>query len=304
MSSMGHQMQEENISRSHESNKYSFLFECDFYTRYKTKQTSLTEKSRYHQLYHNMNEFWNTILSNKKGRQLLIKIENHNTRQKNKCQYMSIVKQINQPHPLHQKSIKTNMKKMFRYIDSIITKFNIDFLAKIFRIIIIIYKKSAPSDLVAFTAASTVWTILATKGSTTDSDFESNIVVNKLKSMQIESRHVSFSSSYDFRRDDLKELHLSGLPHNSHIPHSFLHSNPNLKSLWLKDCRYLKDLMPQEIIGSVVLKLKILNLIDLTYLENVGFEQDATLEKIESLIIIKNCGSSYMKTIYLLCYQQ
>ncbi|XP_057740336.1 uncharacterized protein LOC130957496 isoform X1 [Arachis stenosperma] len=116
------------------------------------------------------------------------------------------------------------------------------------------------------------------------------VINNKLKSMHIESRHVVGSSmDYDYRRDSLEELQLSAL-NNSDIIYSFLHSNPNLKSLRLDDCEF-EELKPGETrrpaIG-VVPKLKSLTLTNMYDLEKICFEQDAVLQKIESLVI-NNC---------------
>ncbi|XP_057743622.1 uncharacterized protein LOC130961659 [Arachis stenosperma] len=115
------------------------------------------------------------------------------------------------------------------------------------------------------------------------------VINNKLKSMHIESRHLLGSSmDYDYRRDSLEELQLSGLT-DSDIIYCFLHSNPNLKSLCLNDC-FFRELKPggtrRPAIG-VVPKLKSLTLTN-TFLPKICFEQDAVLQKIESLVI-NNC---------------
>ncbi|XP_057744732.1 uncharacterized protein LOC130962545 [Arachis stenosperma] len=115
---------------------------------------------------------------------------------------------------------------------------------------------------------------------------------NKLKSMHIDSRHlVGSSMDYDYRRDSLEELQLSRL-NNSNIIYSFLHCNPNLKSLHLDDCDF-EELKPggtrRPAIG-VVPKLKSLTLTNMSYLWKICFEQDAVLQKIESLVV-NNCSS-------------
>ncbi|XP_052113042.1 uncharacterized protein LOC107473399 isoform X3 [Arachis duranensis] len=122
------------------------------------------------------------------------------------------------------------------------------------------------------------------------------VINNKLKSMHIESRHlVGSSMDYDYRRDSLEELQLSGLT-NSDIIYCFLHCNPNLKRLCLNACSF-KELKPggtrRPAIG-VVPKLKSLTLTNMYYLKKICFEQDAVLQKIESLVI-NNC--SYLHTI-------
>ncbi|KAL1329621.1 hypothetical protein HN51_046745 [Arachis hypogaea] len=114
-------------------------------------------------------------------------------------------------------------------------------------------------------------------------------VINNLKSMQIEWQHAKSSTRY--RRDNLEELRLSRLK-KTEVIYSFLHSNPNLKSLWLNDCSF-KVLMPLEKPANfeslgVVPKLKSLKLTNLSRLEKIGFEQDAILQRIEFLIL-KNC---------------
>ncbi|TKY49668.1 disease resistance protein [Spatholobus suberectus] len=114
-------------------------------------------------------------------------------------------------------------------------------------------------------------------------------VINKLKSMQIESWHAKSSRSYmgkgNYRRDNLEELHLSRLT-STDIVYSFLHSNPNLKILSLIDCSF-KEMVPLESPSQlgVVPKLKVLKLINLPYLEKIGFESDIVLQRIEFLIV-------------------
>ncbi|TKY63844.1 disease resistance protein RPS2 [Spatholobus suberectus] len=65
-------------------------------------------------------------------------------------------------------------------------------------------------------------------------------VINKLKSMQIESWHAESPNSYmtegNHRRDNLEKLCLSGLK-DTEILYSFLHRNPNLKSLSLSSSK-------------------------------------------------------------------
>ncbi|XLR10161.1 hypothetical protein S83_038099 [Arachis hypogaea] len=121
------------------------------------------------------------------------------------------------------------------------------------------------------------------------------VMNNKLKSMHIEPRHlVGSSMDYDYRRDSLEELQLSRL-NNTDIIYCFLHCNPNLKSLCLNHCYYFRELKPggtrRPAIG-VVPKLKSLTLTNMYYLEKICFEQDAVLQKIESLVI-NNCLSLY-----------
>ena len=109
--------------------------------------------------------------------------------------------------------------------------------------------------------------------------------------MQIELQHAKSSTRY--RRDNLEVLHLSRLD-NTEILYSFLHRNPNLKSLWLSDC-FFEELVhlqrPAKIERlGVIPKLKSLKLTDLDNLTKIGFEQDAILQRIDSLIL-KNCPS-------------
>ncbi|MED6166411.1 hypothetical protein PIB30_108954 [Stylosanthes scabra] len=97
------------------------------------------------------------------------------------------------------------------------------------------------------------------------------VVINNLKSMQIEWQHAKSSTRY--RRDNLEELRLSRL---KDVIYSFLHSNPNLKSLWLKDCSF-QVLMPLDRPANfkslgVVPKLKSLKLTNLIWLKEIGFE--------------------------------
>ncbi|KAK7274598.1 hypothetical protein RIF29_15694 [Crotalaria pallida] len=120
------------------------------------------------------------------------------------------------------------------------------------------------------------------------------MVFNNLKSMQIELRHAESSRSYmgNYRwGGNLQEFQLSSLL-NTDVLYSFLHSNPNLKSLSLKDC-FFEELVPFrrppeiEKLG-VVPKLKSLKLMDLPRIKMIGFERDAVLQRIE-IFILKNC---------------
>ncbi|XP_057742575.1 uncharacterized protein LOC130961000 isoform X2 [Arachis stenosperma] len=122
-------------------------------------------------------------------------------------------------------------------------------------------------------------------------------VMNNLKSIQIESRHATSSTNYDYRRDNLEELQLSGLK-DTKILYSFLYSNPNMKNLCLNNGSF-RELVPLERLAKieslgVVPQLKSLKLTDLPYLENIGFERDPILQRIESLVFQK-CPS--LKTI-------
>ncbi|QHO22922.1 Disease resistance protein [Arachis hypogaea] len=117
-------------------------------------------------------------------------------------------------------------------------------------------------------------------------------VMNKLRSMHIELQHTSSSSRY--RRDKLEVLRLSWLE-DTEILFRFLHSNPNLKSLWLDNCLFYKLVESQEKSSSdgnekigVVPKLKTLRLTNLSCLMEIGFEHDAILQRIESLLL-ENC---------------
>ncbi|KAK7382138.1 hypothetical protein VNO80_00859 [Phaseolus coccineus] len=125
--------------------------------------------------------------------------------------------------------------------------------------------------------------------------FFSEEVINNLKSMQIESWHAKSPSSYmgkrNHRRDNLEELSLSRSM-DTEILYSFLHRNPNLKSLSLSNCFFekivpLKEDTEIENLG-VVPNLKSLKLIDLPNLEEIGFEPDIILERLEFLIL-QNC---------------
>ncbi|XP_027905952.1 uncharacterized protein LOC114165560 [Vigna unguiculata] len=124
---------------------------------------------------------------------------------------------------------------------------------------------------------------------------EEVLVINNLKTMQIESRYAKSSSSYmgkrNHRRDNLEELSLSRLI-DTEILYSFLYRNPNLKSLSLNNCFFEKIVPPKEDTEienlGVVPNLKSLMLIDLPNLEEIGFEQDIILERLE-LLILKNC---------------
>ncbi|MED6112189.1 hypothetical protein PIB30_059419 [Stylosanthes scabra] len=116
-------------------------------------------------------------------------------------------------------------------------------------------------------------------------------VINNLKSIQIESRHAKSSTNYDYRKDNLEELHLSRLK-DTKILYSFLYSNPNIKDLWLSDGSFLelvphKRLTEIESLG-VVPQLKSLKLTDIRLLWNIGFERDPILQRIESLVF-QNC---------------
>ncbi|XP_057742785.1 uncharacterized protein LOC130961119 isoform X2 [Arachis stenosperma] len=117
-------------------------------------------------------------------------------------------------------------------------------------------------------------------------------VMNKLRSMHIELQHTRSSTRY--RRDKLEVLRLSQLK-DTEILFRFLHSNPNLKSLWLDNCFFGKLVESQEKSSSdgnehigVVPKLKTLRLTNLSFLKEIGFEHDAILQRIESLLL-ENC---------------
>ncbi|XP_029146417.1 uncharacterized protein [Arachis hypogaea] len=122
-------------------------------------------------------------------------------------------------------------------------------------------------------------------------------VMNNLKSIQIESRHATLSTNYDYRRDNLEELQLSGLK-DTKILYSFLYSNPNMKNLCLNDASF-EELVPLERLAKieslgVVPQLKSLKLTDLPYLQKIGFERDPILQRIETLVF-QNCPC--LKTI-------
>ena len=113
--------------------------------------------------------------------------------------------------------------------------------------------------------------------------------------MKIDSRYAKSSNDpmdkRNHQRDNLEELSLSRLI-DSEILYSFLYRNPNLKSLSLNNCFFEKIVPPKEDTEienlGVVPNLKSLMLIDLPNLEEIGFEQDIILERLE-LLILKNC---------------
>lgn len=110
--------------------------------------------------------------------------------------------------------------------------------------------------------------------------------------MQIESQHANSPSSYmeksNHRRHNLEELCLSRLTDTETL-YSFLHRNPNLKSLSLSNCFFEEISPPTEIENlGVVPKLKSLKLINLPQLKEIGFEPDIILKRVEFLIL-KNC---------------
>ncbi|KAJ1392584.1 Leucine-rich repeat domain superfamily [Sesbania bispinosa] len=120
-------------------------------------------------------------------------------------------------------------------------------------------------------------------------------VINKLKTMRIESWHAKSSSSYmgewNPRRENLEELSLSGLM-STELLYSFLHTHPNLKTLSLHNSS-LTEIVPLKMPPviekyGVVPKLKSLKLGNLPNLETIGFERDMVLQRIEFLIL-KNC---------------
>ncbi|KAJ1392589.1 P-loop containing nucleoside triphosphate hydrolase [Sesbania bispinosa] len=120
-------------------------------------------------------------------------------------------------------------------------------------------------------------------------------VINKLKTMRIESWHAKSSSSYmgewNPRRENLEELSLSGLM-STELLYSFLHTHPNLKTLSLHNSS-LTEIVPLKMTPvnekyAVVPKLKSLKLGNLPNLETIGFERDMVLQRIEFLIL-KNC---------------
>jgi hypothetical protein len=107
--------------------------------------------------------------------------------------------------------------------------------------------------------------------------------------MAIESWHAQQSTSSSTH--NLKVLGLSRL-RNPETIYSFLHRNPNLKSLSLNNCS-LTDVVPYPIPpefenSGVVSELESLKLIDLPFLKIIGFDRDIILQRIVFLIL-RNC---------------
>jgi len=109
------------------------------------------------------------------------------------------------------------------------------------------------------------------------------------------------------RMHKLEELTLIGLK-NSEILFWFLHRLPNLKILRLGLCHLERiwaseSLISREKIG-VVMQLKKLSLDSMWGLEEIGFEHDVLLQRVESLIIqrckkLRNLASSSVSFSYL-----
>ncbi|MED6159709.1 hypothetical protein PIB30_044713 [Stylosanthes scabra] len=114
--------------------------------------------------------------------------------------------------------------------------------------------------------------------------------------MNIELQHTNLSIRYGDIK--LEVLRLSMLE-DSKILYDFLHSNPNLKSLWLDNCSFGKLVEAESSSDGIenkgfVPNLKTFKLTNLPCLKDIGFEHDAILQRIESLVL-ENCP--VLKTI-------
>ncbi|XP_027351357.1 uncharacterized protein LOC113862472 [Abrus precatorius] len=91
------------------------------------------------------------------------------------------------------------------------------------------------------------------------------------------------------RMHKLQSLVLFGLK-NTEILFWFLHRLPNLESLTLQSCLFKSVWDPASLIShekiGVVMQLKELVLNNLLYLEEIGFEHDPLLQRVERLIIL------------------
>ncbi|ESW11926.1 hypothetical protein PHAVU_008G070800 [Phaseolus vulgaris] len=135
-------------------------------------------------------------------------------------------------------------------------------------------------------------------------------VIYNLEDMSLSLNVVEWLQKYIanvHRMHKLEELTLIGL-NNSEILFWFLHRLPNLKILRLGLCHLERiwaseSLISREKIG-VVMQLKKLSLDSMWGLEEIGFEHDVLLQRVESLIIqrckkLRNLASSSVSFSYL-----
>ncbi|KAH1199671.1 putative disease resistance protein [Glycine max] len=135
-------------------------------------------------------------------------------------------------------------------------------------------------------------------------------VIYNLESMEISLKEAEWLQKYIVsvhRMHKLQRLVLYGLE-NTEIPFWFLHRLPNLKSLTLGSCQLKSIWAPASLISrdkiGVVMQLKELELKSLLSLEEIGFEHDPLLQRIERLVIsrcmkLTNLASSIVSYNYI-----
>ncbi|KAG4937122.1 hypothetical protein JHK85_052041 [Glycine max] len=135
-------------------------------------------------------------------------------------------------------------------------------------------------------------------------------VIYNLESMEISLKEAEWLQKYNVsvhRMHKLQRLVLYGLK-NTEILFWFLHRLPNLKGLTLGSCQLKSIWAPASLISrdkiGVVMQLKELELKSLLSLEEIGFEHDPLLQRIERLVIsrcmkLTNLASSIVSYNYI-----
>ncbi|XP_022635883.1 probable disease resistance protein At5g63020 [Vigna radiata var. radiata] len=134
--------------------------------------------------------------------------------------------------------------------------------------------------------------------------------IYNLEYMSVSLKEAEWLQKYivnAYRMHKLEELALYRLKNNK-ILFWFLHRLPNLKSLILELCHMKRIWTPERLsscekIGGIV-QLKELELYNMWSLEEIGFEHDVLLQRVERLIIfgckkLRNLASSLVSFSYL-----
>ncbi|TKY65522.1 disease resistance protein [Spatholobus suberectus] len=115
-------------------------------------------------------------------------------------------------------------------------------------------------------------------------------VIHNLEYMSVRLKEAEWLRDYIsvHSMHKLQSLVLSGLK-NTQILFWLLHRLPNLESITLKDCLFEGVWAPTSLVAhekiGVVVQLKELIFNNLWYLQNIGFEHDLLLQRVERLVI-------------------
>ncbi|KAG4403275.1 hypothetical protein AAZX31_01G066400 [Glycine max] len=135
-------------------------------------------------------------------------------------------------------------------------------------------------------------------------------VIYNLELMAMSLKEVEWLQKYIVSAHimhNLQTLTLGQLK-NTEILFWFLHRLPNLQTLTLEFCHFKRIWVPASLIScekiGVVMQLKELELYNLIYLEEIGFEHDPLLQRLERLVIcecikLTNLMSSSVSFYYL-----